>query len=128
MTTIEESLAYLLPNLSYSTPIGEEHFLQSARHLTPLEKVSSFYLKLKCRKDCLQFLEYLVQNVQNVVSTVAARSFISQGLGCFCRKIIIGEDYYSAFNLFGNFLMGFRRKSGSTGLWWSRPRQNFTPS
>ena len=41
-----------------------------------------------------------------ILSTVATRSPIGQGLSCFCAKIIIGVDEYSTFQLFGQLLDG----------------------
>ena len=42
--------------------------------------------------------------MSTILSTVAERSPVGQGLSCFCPKIIIGSDDYSAFHLFGQLL------------------------
>ena len=39
--------------------------------------------------------------MSTILSTVAARPPIGQGLSCFCPAIVIGGDDYSAFHLFG---------------------------
>ena len=44
--------------------------------------------------------------MSTILSTVAARSLIGQGLRCFCPEIVIGGDDYSAFHLFGQLLDG----------------------
>ena len=55
------------------------------------------------RGDCRRFLEDLISTI---LSTVAARSQIGQGLSCFCPEFVIGGDDYSAFHLFGQLLDG----------------------
>ena len=42
--------------------------------------------------------------MSTILSTVAARSPIGQGLSCFCPEIVIGGDDYSAFHIFGQLL------------------------
>ena len=52
-----------------------------------------------------------------MLSTVAARSKLGQGVSCFCPEIIIGDDDLSAFFLFGQLLDGLiseGREKGST--------------
>ena len=44
--------------------------------------------------------------MSTILSTVAARSPIGQGLSCFCPVTVIGGDDYSAFYLFGQLLDG----------------------
>ena len=44
--------------------------------------------------------------MSTILSTVAARSPVRQGLSCFCPEILIGGDDYSAFYLFGQLLDG----------------------
>ena len=44
--------------------------------------------------------------MSTILSTVAARSQIGQGLSCFCPEIVIGGNNYSAFHLFGQLLDG----------------------
>ena len=95
--------AYMLPNHSCFGAISEEHFLEGTRLLASLEKINSSFLRKEFRRDCRRFLEDLVSTI---LSTVAARSQIGQGLSCFCPEIVIGGDDYSAFHLFGQLLDG----------------------
>ena len=103
MPVIEKWEAYMLPNHSCFGPIAEEHFLEGTRLLASLEKTNSSFLRREFRRDCRRFFEDLVSTI---LSTVAARSPIGQGLSCFCPEIVIGDDNYSAFHLFGQLLDG----------------------
>ena len=100
---IEKWEAYMLPNHSCVGPIAEEYFLEGTRLLASIEKTNSSFLRRQFRRDCRRFLEDLVSTI---LSTVAARSPIGQGLSCFCPEIVIGGDDYSAFHLFGQLLDG----------------------
>ena len=103
LPVIEKWEAYMLPNQSCFGAIPEEHFLEGTRLLSSLEKVNSSFLRKEFRKDCRRFLEDLVSTI---LSTVAARSPIGQGLSCFCPEVVIGGDDYSAFHFFGQLLDG----------------------
>ena len=103
LPVIEKWEAYMLPSHSCFGAISEEQFLEGTRLLASLEKFNSSFLRKEFRRDCRSFLEDLVSTI---LSTVAARSQIGQGLSCFCPEIVIGGDYYSAFHLFGQLLDG----------------------
>ena len=103
LPVIEKWEAYMLPNHSCFGAISEEHFLEGTRLLASLEKINSSFLRKEFCRDCRRFLEDLVSTI---LSTVAARSQIGQGLSCFCPEIVIGGDDYSAFQLFGQLLDG----------------------
>ena len=111
MPVIEKREAYMLPNQSCFGAIAEEHFLEGTRLLPSLEKMNSSFLRKEFRRDCRRLLEDLVSTI---LSTVAARSPIGQGISCFCPEIVIGGDDYSAFYLFGQLL------DGLLGLSWVR--------
>ena len=66
-----------------------------------LEKMTSEFLKKEFRSSARCFLEDFASTV---LSTVAARSKLGQGVSCFCPEIIIGGDDHSAFFLFGQLL------------------------
>ena len=83
--------------------IGDEHFLKETRLLSSLEKMNSSVLQKEFLKDCRRFLEDLVSTV---LSTVAVRSPVGQGLSCFYTETIIGVDVYSPLHLFGHLLDG----------------------
>ena len=59
--------------------------------LAALNKIGSSYLQREFQRDARRFLE---EFTTSVLSTVAARKKIGQGLSCFCPVIIIGgEDH-----------------------------------
>ena len=93
----------MLPNHSSFTAIEEEHFLVGTRVHAALEKMTSPYLKKEVRSSARRFLE---EFTSSVLSTVAARSKLGQGVSCFCPEIIIEGDDHSAFFLSGQFLDG----------------------
>ena len=113
LPVIEKWEAHMLPNYSCFGAIVEEHFLEGTRLLASLEKINSSFLRKEFRRDCRRFFEDLVSTI---LSTVAARSPIRQGLSCFCPEIVIGGDNYSAFRLFGgNCWIGSLNLAGSEG-------------
>ena len=91
----------MLPNHSSFAAIGEEHFLVGTRVHAALEKMTSQYLKKEFRNSARRFLE---EFTSTVLSAVAARSKLGQGVSCFCPEIIIRGDDHSAFFLFGQHL------------------------
>ena len=74
---VEKWEEYMTPNHSQFAAIEEDRFLAGTRVSSALEKVGSSYLKKEFRRDCRRFLEDFVSCV---LSTVAARSSIGQGL------------------------------------------------
>ena len=103
LPAIEKWEAYMLPNHSCFGAIAEEHFLEGTRLLSSLEKINSSFLRKEFRRDCRRILKDLVSTI---LSTVASRSPIGQGLSCFCPEIVIAGDDYSAFHLFGQLSDG----------------------
>ena len=102
LPVIEKWEAYMLRNHSGFGSIAEEHFLKGPVCYRPFEKNSSF-LRKEFRRDCRRFHKDLVSTI---LSTVAARSPVGQGLSCFCPAIVIGGDNNSGFHLFGQLLDG----------------------
>ena len=100
---IEKWDAYMLRNHSCFGAVAEEHSLEGTRLLSSLEKINTNFLRKEFRRDCRRLLEDLMSTI---LSTVAARSPIGQGLSCFCPEIVIGGDDYSTFHLFGQLLYG----------------------
>ena len=92
--------------------IEEDRFLAGARVLSVLEKVGSSYLKKEFKRDCRKFLEVFVNRV---LSTVAARSVIGQGLSCFCPPSLVGGDDQASMQLFDMSLDGLLEKSRVRG-------------
>ena len=95
---------YMLPNHSSFAAIDEEHFLVGTRIHAALEKMSSSYLKREFRSNARRFLE---EFCSTILSTVAARSKLGQGVSCFSPEVINGGDDHSAFFLHGQLLDGF---------------------
>ena len=103
LPVVEKWESYMLPNHSSFTAIEDQHFLVGTRVHAALEKMTSQYLKKEFRSSARRFLEDFTSTV---LSTVAARSKLGQGVSCFCPEIIIGGDDHSAFFLFGQLLDG----------------------
>ena len=102
----------MTPNHSKFAAIEEDRFLAGTRILSALEKVGSSYLKKEFRRDCKKFLEDFVNCV---LSTVAARSAIGQGLSCFCPPVLIGGDDHAPLQLFDLLLDGLLAKGWVRG-------------
>ena len=94
---VEKWEEYMTPNHSKFAAIEEDRFLAGIRVFSALEKVGSSYLKKEFRRDCRKFLEDFVNCV---LSTVAARSAIGQGLSCFCPPVLNGGDVHSPLQPF----------------------------
>ena len=100
---VEQWHDYVLPNHSKFPPIADGEFLAGTRVLAALNKIGSSYLKRKFQRDPRSFLE---EFTTSVLSTVAARSKIGQGLSCFCPVIIIRGDDHAPLHLLGLLLDG----------------------
>ena len=100
---VEKWEDYMLPKHSSFAAIDEEHFLMGTRIHAALEKMSSSYLRKELLSNARRFLE---EFCSSVLSTVAARSKLGQGVSCFCPEIILGGDDHSAFFLHGQLLDG----------------------
>ena len=100
---VEKWQDYMLPNHSSFAAIDEEHFLVGTRIHAALAKLSSSYLRKEFRNNARRFLD---EFCSTILSTVAARSKLGQGVSCFCPEIILGGDDHSAFFLHGQLLDG----------------------
>ena len=100
---VEQWDDYVLPNHSKYPPIADGEFLAGTRVLAALNKIGSSYLKREFQRDARRFLE---EFTTSVLSTVADRSKIGQGLSCFCPAIIIGGDDHAPLHLLGLLLDG----------------------
>ena len=67
-------------------PIAGGEFPSGTRLLAALNKIGSSYLKRKFQRDDRRFLQF----TNSVLSFVAARSKIRQGLKCCCTAVNIG--------------------------------------
>ena len=109
---VEKWEEYMTPNHSQFVAIEEDRFLAGTRVASALEKVGSSYLKKEFRRDSRKFLEDFVSCV---LSTVAARSSIGQGLSCFCPPELIGGDDHAPLQLFDLLLDGLLAKGWVRG-------------
>ena len=100
---VEKWEDYMLPNHSSFAAIDEEHFLVGSRIHAALEKMSSSYLRKEFRSNAHRFLD---EFRSTILSSVAARSKLGQGVSCFCPEIILGGDNHSTFFLHGQLLDG----------------------
>ena len=101
LLVIEKRESYMLPNHSSFAAVEEDQFLLGTRMHAALEKMSSHYLKKEFRSKTRRFVE---EFTSTVLSTVAARPKLGQGISCFCPEIIIGGDDHSAILLIGQLL------------------------
>ena len=99
---VEQLGDYVLPNHSKFPPIADGEFLAEKRVLAAVNKIGRSYLKGEFQRDARRFLEFTT----SVLSTVAARSKIGQGLSCFCPVFIIGGDNHAPLHLLGLLLDG----------------------
>ena len=80
--------------------------------MAALGKVGSHYLQTEFPHDAHRFLEDLFNCV---LSTVASRSVIGQGLSCFCPASVVGADDVAPFQLFNKLLDGLLEKGWTKG-------------
>ena len=109
---VEQWEEYMVANHSRFPAIDDKNFIVGTRVIAALGKVGSHYLQEEFRRDARQFLEDFVNCV---VSTVAARSVIGQGLNCFCPAIVVGGDDVAPLQLLNKLLDGLLEKGWTTG-------------
>ena len=80
--------------------------------MVALDKVGSQYLRTEFRRDAHRFLE---EFVKCVLSTVASRSVIEQGMSCFCPAVVVGGDDVAPLQLFNKRLDGLLEKGCTRG-------------
>ena len=93
----------MLPNHSSFAGIDKEHFLVGARIHAALEKMPSSYLKKEFHSNARRFFD---EFCSTILSTLAARSKLGQGVNCFCPELILGGDDHYAFFVNGQLLVG----------------------
>ena len=109
---VEQWEENVVPNHSRFPAIDDKNSLVGTRVMAALGKVGSHYLQKGFRRDALRFLEDFVNCV---LSTVAARSVIGQGLSCFSPAIVVGGDDVAPLQLFNKLLDGLLEKGWSRG-------------
>ena len=109
---VEQWEEYVVPNHSRFPAIDDKDFLVCTRVVAALGKVGKHYLQKELRCDARRFLEDFVNCV---LSTVAARSVIGQGLSCFCPAILVGGDDVAPLQLFNKLLNGLLEKGWTKG-------------
>ena len=103
---------HVVANHSRFPPIDDKNFLVGNRVMAALGKVVSHYLQKEFRREARRFLEDFVNCI---LSTVAARSVIEQGLSCFCPAIVVGGDDVAPLQLFNKLLDGMLEKVWTRG-------------
>ena len=103
LPVIEKWVSYMLPNHSSFTAVEEDQILVGTRVHAVLEKMTSHYLKKEFRSSARRFLE---EFTSTVLSNVAARFNLGQGVSCFCTEDYNRADDHSAFFLFRQVLNG----------------------
>ena len=109
---VEQWEDYVVPNPSRFPAIDEMNFVEGTRVMAALGKVGSHYLQKEFRRDARRFLEDFVNCV---LSTVAARSVIGQGLSCFCPAIVVDGDNIAPLQFFNKLLDGLLEKGWTRG-------------
>ena len=84
---VEQWDEHMLANHTKFPAIADGQFLSGTRVLAAPIQIGSCYLKKEFQRDARRFLE---EFTTSVLSTVAARSKVGQGLNCFCPAVIIG--------------------------------------
>ena len=112
MLLVEKWDQYVLAKHSKFHPIAGEEFLSGTRVLAALTEIGSSYLERKFQRDARRFLE---EFTNSVLSTVAARSKISERLSCFCPAIVIGGDDHALLHLLGFLLVGLLERGWIEG-------------
>ena len=80
--------------------------------MAALDKVGRQYLRAEFRRDACRFL---AEFVNCLLSTVASRSAIGQGMSSFCPAIVVGGDNVAPFQLFNMLLDGLFQKGWNKG-------------
>ena len=119
---VEQWEKYVAPNYSRFPAIDDKDLLPHTRLMAAFEKVGSQYLQKELRRDAHRFLEDFVNCV---LSTVASRSVIGQGLSCFCPAIVVGDDDAAPFQLFNK--LGCWRRVGPRAARLRRARLSTSP-
>ena len=109
---VEQWEEYVVANLSRFPAIDEKDFLASTRVMGALDKFGSQYLWTELRRYARRFLE---EFVNCVLSTVASRSVIRQGLSCFCPAIVVGGHDVAPLQPFNKLLNGLPEKNWTEG-------------
>ena len=85
--------------------------------MAALDKVGSHYQQTEFRRDAPRFLQ---EFVDCVLSTVASRSVIGQGLSCFGPAVVVDGDDVAPFQIFNKLLDGLLEKGWFCTGWFSR--------
>ena len=109
---VEQWEEYMVPNHSRFPAIDDKNFLVGTHVMAALGKVGSHYLQKEFRRDARRFFEGFINCV---LSTVAARSVIGQGLNCFCPANVVGGDDVAPLQLINKLLDGLLENGWTRG-------------
>ena len=105
---------YFFPNHLRFPAVDERDFLSGTRVMAVLDKMGSQHLRAEFHRGAHPFFK---QFVNCVLSTVASRSVIGQGVSCFFSAIVVGGDDVVPFQLFSKLLEELLEKG------WTRGRE-----
>ena len=109
---VEQWEEYVVSNHSRFPAFDEKDFVAGTRVMVALDKIGSHYLQTEFRRVGRRFLQ---EFVNSVLSTVASRSAVRQGLSSFCPAIVVGGDDVAPFQLFNKLLDGLLDKGWTRG-------------
>ena len=109
---MEQGEEYVVPNHPRFPAIDDKKFLVGTSVMAALGKVGSHYLQ---KQFCCDARRFLQDFVNCVLSTVAARSIIGQGLIVFCAAIVVDGDDVAPLQLFNKLLDGLLEKGWTRG-------------
>ena len=102
----------MLANHSKFPVLADGEFLSGTRVSAALNNIGNFYLKKEFQRDARRFLE---EFTTSMLSTVAARFKVGQGLSCFCPAIVIDGDNHAPLHLLGLLLDGLLERGWIKG-------------
>ena len=112
MPLVEQCEENVVANHSQLPAVDEKDFFSGIRVMAASDKVGSQYLRRDFWRDSRHFLEDFVICI---LSTVASRSVIGQGMSCFYPAIVVGGNNVALFQLFNKLLDGLLEKNWTRG-------------
>ena len=110
---VEEKKKIHAPESLSFAPNEEEHLLQGTRIHGAMKQMTSYYIKNGFRTNDRRVPK---EFRSAVMSTVAVRLKLGQGVSWFCPELIHGGDKFCAFFLFGQLfdeMIECRNEKGS---------------
>ena len=109
---VEQWEEYVVPNHSRFTAIDEKDSFSGPRVMAPLDKLGSQYKRTEFHRDARCFIE---EFVNRLLSTVASKLLIGQGMSCFCLASVVGGDNVALLQLYNKLFEGLLEKGWTRG-------------